>query len=94
MSAAFLSMLDSTPSAVIHVEKFPADTLGCFTEHCSREVVKRCAHYLRRNTTFVMSDLLLAFNAYGLLQEDDFLVIRCGYRHTKFHMAINTIVTL
>lgn len=67
--AAFLSILEDNPSAVLLIEHPPSSSLLCFSKNTIPAVVEKCVELLKRTNAFMVTELLLRFADYGYIND-------------------------
>jgi len=72
----FVSILDDNPSALIHIEKAPVSSFGCFSQNAITIIIEKLVELLRKGTIFVIADLLLNLDRNKLIPDTVITKIR------------------
>lgn len=65
----FVSILEDNPSAIIHIEKAPVNSFGCFSQNAINIIVEQLTKLLRTGNIFIIADILLNLDKNKLLSD-------------------------
>jgi hypothetical protein len=65
----FVAILEDNPSAIIHIEKAPVSSFGCFSQNAINIIIEQLTKLLRTGNIFVIADLLLNLDKNKLLSD-------------------------
>jgi hypothetical protein len=73
----FISILEDNPSAIIHIEKAPVSSFGCFSRGAMSIIIEKLVDLLKNGTIMVVADLLLNLDKNKLISDDTVGKVMC-----------------